>query len=842
GTMVTTYYYKYVGGIVGAVANNIIYSEKFANVYNNNTINTGVVSPLSSTNMLTINSAVSLVGFDYEHLEEYSHLRVGGLVGLVGMINGTIPIKQVTSNSILENSFNKVIYKTATPNIEKANDIAVSTIKDISTLSNNANKEMAVPDGYTEGQNTYGNGYELLQMMGDGKAVVSEVYGTIAYEDWKRGSETIKGVKSQIFLMHTISNFEFESATSKTPNLRDIELTSVDLSSVGIFTKLNSVTYDCYLINDVKDLNILATLINYGYISNGAKGITFMIAKDINYNNASFIGIGSSENPFRGTIDGNTNTISNIKLDNNSEYVGFVNYASGAVIKNLALDNVVFNIEADDLALYVGVVAFASNTNLSKIAVTNVTVTNAKAGVNSFGVLGGYIFGTTSNSSVISMCYTSVNSINLNAGKNISAFVYSTSGQGVMISNCYSNVLNAVLSNGVSAKVYGLIAEATSTTNIVNSWTKLYSGSLADANLVAFNSAVKITKVYSSINKTSDNFKSSTFYTTNSNWSGSTNPWTVTSNWNLDYLPSAYPVLSWVDKVVIDEPDESTGFDGDRTFNITSATHLVNIAIQIRNGKIANGGDGKIFKLLNNIDFNNMIVINGNPVQSLGSYDVPFKGIFDGQNYKISNFTLTETAGKENDVSLGFFGRIDSAVVKNVTFDGLNITLNQTAESQGKAYLGAIAGICNVSTINKVTFKNINLTLKANENYSYFGGVVGYAESSKLVNNFFYGTLKASFVGNNVSPLRAGGLIGYIKAQNMHVENNFVRLEQQTSLPIDSVNNCGILVGYITKGVSFTQVINNYYQNFSKMTKIAGYGTVDESNKAGTENSIQDYI
>ncbi len=846
GTTISTYYYKYIGGIVGSLANNFIYTQKFDNVYVDDEVNTNVVKLLSATNVLEINNAVSLVSYDYTKLEEYEQTQIGGLVGLVGTINDVAPLKANDNNSLFANSFNKVVYKTATPNIEKANDIATNiVINDVAVLSNNANTQMAVPDGYSKGVNTYGNGYELLQMLSDGKKAVNQTYGTPIYEDWTRNGVKIKGMKTQIFLMHLISNFEFENGDSKTPVLRDIEVTKVDLNKLNIFKKLTSVSYECYLISSVKDLQILSTLINYGYIANGAKGITFMLAGNIDFAGANFAGLGSSMNAFRGTFDGNTYTISNVKFKNNNDiYTGFINYASGMTLKNIAFNGVEFNVSEDDDAIYVGLVGFATNSILSKVSVSKATITVANPNTIAVGAMGGYLFGTTSGASSVQSCYTSVDKININANANVSAFIGATSSQGVNITNCYANILNASIANGVSGKVYGLIAKGTTTTNIINSWTKLYSGTLNSANLLAYDSSVsmKLTKVYKSINSSSDNFNQLSFYQTSSNWSGSTNPWLVTANWNLDNLPASYPTHSWVEKVSIEEPDTNTGFDGIRTHTITKASQLVNIAIQIRNGTIPNGGDGRIFELGTNIDFNNLTTINGNPVQSLGTFEIPFKGIFDGKGYTISNVVLSETAGKDNDISLGFFGRVDSSAIKNVTFNGLTITLNQTAQSEGKTYLGSIAGISTVSTINKVNVKNVTLRISQNENYAYVGGFVGYAEGSKIVNSIFDGAIKANFVGLNKEPIRVGGIVGYVKAQNMHIENNFIRLSNATELEADANTQYGILIGAITKSVSFTQIINNYYQNFSKLIKVCGYGSLDKSNQVGSERNIEEYI
>ena len=70
-------------------------------------------------------------------------------------------------------------------------------------------------------------------------------------------------------------------------------------------------------------------------------GESFILMADLDFEGVSFSGIGSRDAPFTGDIDGNGHTISNLTVIGvPGEPVGFVNAASAAHIRNIALVNV----------------------------------------------------------------------------------------------------------------------------------------------------------------------------------------------------------------------------------------------------------------------------------------------------------------------------------------------------------------------------------------------------------------------------------------------------------------------------------------------------------------------
>lgn len=843
----TTYYYKYIGGIVGSLANNIIKdSGHFANKedFTNN--------QLSSTNKLTLRSAISLVSFDYSKFEEYQKCKIGGIVGLVGTIsengNDIIPLVEETiEGSDSRNSFNELIYKTATPKIENTRDIATIggerfRINSVGLFSTDANTGMAISASNInlDTGNAFGQGFELLQMISNGKKVNDSLYEITTYNDWVRDdSTTIKGEKSTIFLMHIVSVFEFESEDSKYPVLRDVERTSLNLSE--ILGRLQNVSYEAYLIADSNNLNNLAILLNNGFIENGAKGITFVLSSDVDYQYNAFIGIGSTSYPFKGTIDGNQKTISNIKLVNNTEYVGFINYASGATIKNLLINNMEITINNGNNAntKYAGFVAFGINTNIVKVGLTNVTINcNGDYSSIKLGAMGGLIYGTTSGASIIQNSYVNIKKFDLQGEVDVSAFVSATKSQGITLNNVYSNINSATImsNNDNDINIYGLIEFGTTTTNtkIMNSWTKFYGGTFT-----AYPSGdVTEASVYQSNDNESD-FTDIDFYTNNNKWYG-VNPWNVSENWKIEdenddgKVDSIYPVLSWTAKELI--PTEAEDFDtgkqaNSNTYLISNVTQLINISRLLLLGEIANGGDGCTFKLTCDLNFNEI-----NDFTGLGSYEVPFKGVFDGQSHKISNVYINSNITSNSDVAMGFFGRIDRAIIKNVVFENLDITIVQGQNLFGKIYAGGLVGIASVSTIDNVEIKNDSqLTIERYENNVYLGGLVGYIDNSKLVNSKFIGGLKVTSKQNTASaPIRVGGLIGYVKAQNIFIENNYAQLTSADLCNFDDDNNdYGLLIGAITRGTEYVHVADNkYFSNISTFVNVCGDGTIDESNIA----------
>ncbi|HIV63649.1 MAG TPA: hypothetical protein H9693_02675, partial [Firmicutes bacterium] len=136
---------------------------------------------------------------------------------------------------------------------------------------------------------------------------------------------------------------------------------------------------------------------------------------------------------------------------------------------------------------------------------------------------------------------------------------------------------------------------------------------------------------------------------------------------------------------------------------ITSGADLAYLAAQV------NGGEkyaGVYFRLEADIDLGGR---NWTPI-GCGVYDYggadniieeltrAFSGIFDGRGRTVSNFTVTDSQPTEirnNDntyYSLGLFGALDGATVKNLRITGAVINVDKSAE-QSVCYAGILAGV-----------------------------------------------------------------------------------------------------------------------------------------------------
>ena len=117
-----------------------------------------------------------------------------------------------------------------------------------------------------------------------------------------------------------------------------------------------------YLIEDAADLAWVAAEVNYN--SNTFEGYSIKINANIDLSAHQWVPIGSAENPFSGSVDGNNKTISNMNigttdfLNEPSGICGLFGYMvldSEAYIKDIRLDNIaVYVTIPEDRTAYIG--------------------------------------------------------------------------------------------------------------------------------------------------------------------------------------------------------------------------------------------------------------------------------------------------------------------------------------------------------------------------------------------------------------------------------------------------------------------------------------------------------
>ena len=120
-----------------------------------------------------------------------------------------------------------------------------------------------------------------------------------------------------------------------------------------------------------------------------------------------------------------------------------------------------------------------------------------------------------------------------------------------------------------------------------------------------------------------------------------------------------------------------------------------------------------------------------------------FQGIFNGQGYTISSFTVNVTSLRY----VGLFGRTNGATIRNVVLDS-SCTITSLYVGSSDVHIGGIAGYCSESAIeNSINMASISFSGRASwdmytggivgyfDTYNYEGGIKNCANYGKILNN-----------------------------------------------------------------------------------------------------------
>ena len=202
-----------------------------------------------------------------------------------------------------------------------------------------------------------------------------------------------------------------------------------------------------------------------------------------------------------------------------------------------------------------------------------------------------------------------------------------------------------------------------------------------------------------------------------------------------------------------------SGGDGtsDSPYLITTAEELAQLATLVNEDNYYNPvWANKRYKLDNDIDLSEYSenFNNGEGWITIGKdYDYPFKGVFDGNSYKIKNLYINNNSGI---IFAGLFGYIYNGSVKNLGVENININININP-ANNSSYVGGLVGQSNnnSSILNCYTTGKINSSAN---NLFYTGGIVGYNNNSSISNCYSSCAIKSSTKSNAF--VNAGGIAG----------------------------------------------------------------------------------
>ena len=182
---------------------------------------------------------------------------------------------------------------------------------------------------------------------------------------------------------------------------------------------------------------------------------------------------------------------------------------------------------------------------------------------------------------------------------------------------------------------------------------------------------------------------------------------------------------------------------------------------------VGNEGAGVYFRLEKDLDLTEYL--EGLSWDAIGTSTEPFKGVFLGNNKKITGMTINGSADYQ-----GFFGYISGATIQDLTIEG-------TVSGAGHVG-GIVGGSTGTNTIKNCTF-NGNVTGSG----SYIGGIAGD----------FAGTLKnVTHTGTTTGAGYVGGIAGQQTSGSMTTATNSGDIMATTSYC------AGGIVGYCTIAIS----------------------------------------
>lgn len=219
------------------------------------------------------------------------------------------------------------------------------------------------------------------------------------------------------------------------------------------------------------------------------------------------------------------------------------------------------------------------------------------------------------------------------------------------------------------------------------------------------------------------------------------------------------------------------------------------------------------------------IDMSGVVFNSIGTESAPFKGVYDGNNFIISNLNLTINKNSGNNFmnnlsNRGLFGYVKNATIKNLTISNGSVS--------GYGNVGMIAGYAENTKFNYVnTYKS---TVKVSQLKYY--DIYGRSVESYLTNG-------ATSTANFAQRENVGGLVGYAKGCEFYASSNRASVQDITTSKISGVQNAGGFVGRLEDNGSVSSKINQCFNegNVSMASAFDGFANWYK-NVNGTKTKI----
>ena len=558
-----------------------------------------------------------------------------------------------------------------------------------------------------------------------------------------------------------------------------IVITNTEDNPIIGLTTGTGTKIDPYIISSEEDWKKATSMLNN-------TTYYFKLTKDLDFSNKKFYMFGSKTIPFNGILDGNNKKISSVTLNlEKSNYIGLSGCASNGVIKNINIDK--FNINGDS---YVGTLTGEQRTDAN--APVNVTNSNVSGNSHVGGVYGAARL----------VSYVVTDNVNVKGDTSVGGIVgeggYSKyTSSTIMKNSMVTGTTNTkIISGGQygSSKNYLLLNVKLNDKDVSNSTSEM----LEDIN------GLEAAGMDTFIGGDNDN-----------------------SGYYFDYNDQNEIIIKNTEDNPIVGLTNGIGTK-DNPYLISSEEDWKEATSMINNTTY-------YFKLTKNLDFSNK------KFYMFGSKTIPFNGILDGNNKKISSVTLN----LEKSSYIGLSGYASNGVIKNINIDkfivkgdsyvgtltgeqrvDINASANVTNSNvSGNSYVGGVYGAAR--TLSYVTIDNVNV-----KGDTSVGGIVGNVGSSKYTSNT---VMKNSMVtGTTYTKAINGGQYG--SSRNyllLNIKLNNEDVSNSTSNTINDINSYE--VAGIDTYIGGDNDNTGYYFDYNDQNKIV-ITTVEDNPIVQLEN------
>ena len=686
------------------------------------------------------------------------------------------------------------------------------------------------------------------------------------------------GINTTFTIGQTVSSSIAITYTSEVVATLDTTLKDLGITNPHLINQVTSVTPTG---TDIAVTNVSEL---HDALANATAGQRVVLMNDIDASGYDWVSIAN----FRGTLEGNGHTVSNLSVSQSSSGTGYYavfNMTEGAIIENIAFDNVTITGNSTNPAA--SLVGYGRNTAINNVYISGLvnsrtssalacsligsTLTDTVINVDLYASNADALAANFSNgkidnvyvkgSSLLNSSATLFSSIiNSNVNDLYTSFHGAPGAGGLFSNNASGNTINSAyydkdvveqyylgmldesgdfadaIADGriVGTNVEGLgspLAVFDKTGEFVAEINVTQNSSIGDIfnQLAQYGIVGSVNDGVISLNSTNGNYIAGNVAsalgidTVKTGTITVTTAQTVTSSEAITYTETVLATGSTTLQELLYGPINGTITSTGVTGDVIGISTEQELRWLASQVNAGNNMEGKTFILQNSITLSSTKWI------SIGDSSAnAFAGVFDGGGYTISG--LRQTLAASTTVG-GLFGAVEGGTIKNLTLSSVSIAASGSVSAA--TYMGAIAGSVGASsTIAYVEGRNITIK-QARTSATEVGGIVGILTGDSNV-------YRAQVYGGNLSSTNTSTHVGGIAGKMLDSATLNGSYVSYTSIG-GAAYSLGGIVGHVEFSQGSTERVINITNSTSNYITLSSSRTTSGGNIGGLVGYVTKY-